>query len=141
MLFFKGGIKRFADMEVINTNNDASSKAVVNFGQIFKSKARLALKKSWSSVHPPINILVTHSLKKRFIQQHEYLVCFIRVSNHYYLLFCTSLYNSLHKFLLRICLFRKDYSCARFRYLLWAPPSLLIFGTSRCQTSQNGSVF
>jgi len=46
MLFFKGGIKRFADMEVINTNNDASSKAVVNFGQIFKSKARLALKKS-----------------------------------------------------------------------------------------------
>jgi hypothetical protein len=120
-----------------NTNNNVCSKAVVNLGQIFKSKARIALKKSWSSIHPPINILVTHYFKKRFIQHHDYLICFIKVSNHYYLLFCTF----LHTFLLRIYKCRKDHSCARFRYLLWEPPSLLIFGTSKCQTSQNGSVF
>ena len=46
-----------------NKNNDACSKAVVNFGKIFKSKARIPLKKSLSSLQPPINILVPKSLK------------------------------------------------------------------------------
>jgi hypothetical protein len=40
--------------------------------------------------------LVSQSLKKCFIQHHDYLLCFIKVSNYYYLLFCTSLYNPLH---------------------------------------------
>ena len=46
-----------------NKNNYACSKAVVNFGKIFKSKARIPLKKSLSSLQPPINILVPKSLK------------------------------------------------------------------------------
>lgn len=58
MLFFKGGIQRFADMEAIIKDNDACCKAVVNFWQIIKSTTRITLKNSLSSFQPPINILV-----------------------------------------------------------------------------------
>jgi hypothetical protein len=87
-----------------NTNNDAYSKAVVNFGHIFKSKARIALKKIMKFCPTAYQYFGSTIFKKCFTQHHDYLLCYIEVSNHYYLLFCTSLYNSLHKFLLRICI-------------------------------------
>jgi hypothetical protein len=56
-------LQRFRRHGGYNKNNDACSKAVVNFGPIFKSKARIELKISSSSAQPPINILVPQSFK------------------------------------------------------------------------------